>query len=145
MRATRIGLVLALGAMLLVAAPASAAPVKSTITVTSIFGAPEPFTTTGGVLCESGTATTDFDHFGGGPRAGTFHLTKTLTCDDGSGTFTILVQAKVIFGAPTDSGGWAVIGGTGDYENLHGGGSLVGTYFFDPDGITDVYTGVVMN
>ena len=145
-RPARIAAVMALATMLLAAAPASAAPVVSTITVSSFFPDPvEPFTTTGGVLCDSGTALTDFDHFGGGPRAGPFHLTKTLTCDDGSGTFTIRVEAKVIFGAPTDNGGWAVMGGTGDYENLHGGGSIVGTYVFDPDGIIDVYTGIVMN
>jgi hypothetical protein len=73
--------------------------------------------------------------------AGSFHLTKTLVCTDGSGTFTIRVHAATVFGSPTDQGGWSVVGGTGDYAGLRGGGNLVGTYV--PNGIIDVYTGVV--
>jgi hypothetical protein len=103
------------------------------------------FTATGSVICDSGTATTDFDHFGGSghSRAGPFHLTKTLVCADGSGTFTIVVNAATVFGSPGDQGGWAVLSGTGDYAGLNGGGRLVGTYV--PDGIIDQYTGVLRN
>jgi hypothetical protein len=111
---------------------------KTTITLSS-FTSGETFTATGDVVCPSGTATTDFHHFGGGPVAGSFHLTKTLVCDDGSGSFTIEVNAATVFGHPTDQGGWAVLDGTGDYATLRGGGNLVGTYV--PDGIIDVYTG----
>ena len=60
-------------------------------------------------------------------------------CDDDSGSFTIEVNAAVVFGSPQDQGGWAVLDGTGDYATLSGGGNLVGTYV--PDGIIDVYTG----
>jgi len=67
--------------------------------------------------------------------------TKTLVCDDGSGSFTIEVNAATVFGTPNDQGGWAVLGGTDDYATLSGGGNLVGTYV--PDGIIDLYTGVV--
>ncbi|HLO36799.1 MAG TPA: hypothetical protein VK194_11980 [Candidatus Deferrimicrobium sp.] len=112
---------------------------RTTITLNSF--AVETFTTTGGILCPRGTATTDFHHFGGGPVAGSFHLTKTLVCDDDSGSFTIVVNAATVFGSPTDQGGWAVLDGTDDYASLHGGGDLVGTYV--PDGIIDLYTGVV--
>jgi hypothetical protein len=132
------------GGLLLVAVGAGgvAAATRTTITldvnnVTEI----ESFTTTGGALCPSGTATTDFHHFGGGPVAGSFHLTKTLDCADGSGSFTIKVNAATVFGSPTDQGGWSVVGGSGTYAGLHGGGSLVGTYV--STGIIDVYTGVV--
>ena len=105
----------------------------------------ETFTATGGVICESGTATTDFHHFGGSQHsaAGSFHLTKTLDCDDGSGTFTIVVNAATVFGSPIDQGGWAVLDGTGDYTGLNGGGRLVGTYY--ETGIIDLYTGVLRN
>ena len=107
----------------------------------------ESFTTTGGVLCPDGIATTDFHHFGGDfgghGAAGSFHLTKTLDCEDGSGTFTIRVNAATVFGSPTDQGGWSVASGTGDYEGLVGGGYLVGTYV--ETGIIDLYTGVVSN
>ena len=78
------------------------------------------------------------------PQPSLFHLYKTFTCDDGSGTFTIKVQAKALPGAPTDSGGFAVTDGTGDFENLHGGGKLVGDRTAYPNGIIDVYTGVLM-
>ncbi|HEY3164974.1 MAG TPA: hypothetical protein VGJ71_11470 [Candidatus Limnocylindrales bacterium] len=110
---------------------------KTVITVNSF--ANETFTATGGVVCPSGTATTDFKGFGGGPVAGSFHLTKTLVCADASGSFTIEVNAATVFGSPTDQGGWAVLSGTGAYGTLRGGGNLVGTYV--PDGIIDVYTG----
>jgi hypothetical protein len=125
--------------LLVIGSAGAAAATPTTITVDSF--AEETFTTTGGVLCPSGTATTDFHHFGGGGAAGSFHLTKTLTCADGSGTFTIRVNAATVFGSPTDQGGWAVIEGTGDYATLRGGGNLVGTY--QGDGIVDLYTGSV--
>ena len=70
--------------------------------------------------------------------AGSFHLTKTLDCTDGSGTFTIVINAATVFGSPTDQGGWAVLSGSGAYATLRGGGSLVGTYV--PDGIMSTYT-----
>ncbi len=129
----------AIGLLMTLAAGSAGAATKTTIRLESF--AVESFTTTGGVLCPSGSATTDFDHFGGGPVAGSFHLTKTLVCDDGSGSFTIKVNAATVFGSPTDQGGWAVLSGTGSYANLRGGGSIVGTYV--PEGIIDLYTGSV--
>lgn len=128
---------------LLLAVPVTmAAASETTITLDSNFDAGiETFTATGDVLCESGTAETFGLYIVGGPRTATFHLFKTLTCDDGSGTFTIGVEAKVIFGAPTDNGGWWVVDGTDDYSTLEGGGSLLGTYY--DGGIIDVYTGIV--
>jgi hypothetical protein len=132
------------GAVLLaaIAAPVHAGATATTITLTSLSSG-ETFTTTGGLLCPEGTATTDFHRLGGADRsrAGTFHLNKTLTCTDGSGTFTIRVDAATIFGSPTDQGGWSVLSGTGDYQTLKGGGNLVGTYV--EDGIIDLYTGRV--
>jgi len=141
----RIG-ALAVGALLalLAISPAAAAGgTRVSITINAL--AVETFTTTGGALCPWGTATTDFGHFGGSAnsRAGSFHLTKELTCGDGTGTFTIRVDAATVFGSPTDQGGWSVAGGTGDYANLSGGGSLVGTYV--DGGIIDLYTGSVRN
>ncbi len=139
------------------AAPASAIAggPQSTITLDVAFvGDPPPtptFTTTGDVLCPAGTATQVPESFRvvGGNHTSTFHLKYMFTCDDGSGTFTIRVQASGRICEPTDSGGWAVVGGTGAYEDLHGGGNLVGTLTPPDDpcnatGIIDVYTGVVM-
>lgn len=136
----RIRGVVAVTAILLlsVVPTALAAPGSTTITLNS-FSSGETFTATGGVVCPEGTATTDFRKFAGGGAAGSFHLTKELVCTDGSGSFTIVVNAAVVFGSPTDQGGWAVLDGTDDYATLKGGGNLVGTYV--PDGIIDVYTG----
>ena len=134
----RIGLVGLAGALLflVVGVGTAAAATKVTITLTGTASG-ETFTSTGGVLCASGVATTDFHKQGGSWRAGTFHLTKTLECPDG--TLTINVDAATVFGSPTDQGGWSVVGGTGAYAGVRGGGSLVGTYI--PDGIIDLYTG----
>jgi len=125
-----------------------------TITIDVVtFGGAETFTTTGDALCPSGTATT-FDNsatgFGNSSSSdnNTFHGKKLLTCDDGSGTFTITFNATSKPCSPTDTGGWNVVGGTGNYVNLHGGGHLVGTVQPEDDpcnavGIIDVYTGMV--
>jgi hypothetical protein len=146
MRNARLGLAIGLLGALLVAPTASAAaPPTTTIQIDIVFGVSEDFTTTGGVLCPSGTAVTDpvfaagFGRMGRG--AGTFHLIKTLTCDDGSGTFQIKVNAGP---TPTGTiGSFAVMGGTGAYEGLNGGGMLVGTA--TDVGITDLYTGRLTN
>lgn len=148
MRMLRLGSALGLLIALMVAPIASAAaPPTTVITIDVTFGGAETFTATGGVLCESGTAVTDpvfvagFGRMGRG--VGTFHLVKTLTCDDGSGTFKLLVDAAAAPNSPGTLGGFAAGRGTGDYEGLHGGGSLVGTA--KEGGIVDVYTGNLTN
>ena len=79
MRNPRIGLVIGLLGVLLVAPTASAAaPPTTTIQIDIVFEVSEDFTTTGGVLCPSGTAVTEpvfaagFGRMGRG--AGSFHL-----------------------------------------------------------------------
>ena len=148
MRVPRLGLTIGvLGALLVAPAASAAVPTTTTIQIDIVFGVSEDFTTSGGVLCPSGAALTDPVFVAGfgsmGRGAGTFHLIKTLTCADGSGTFQILVDA----GSSPDSsgtvGGFSVVGGTGDYAGLRVGGSLVGTY--TDDGIVDVYTGRLVN
>jgi hypothetical protein len=146
MRNRRLGLAIGLlGAMLVAPTSAAAAPGVTTIRIDIVFEVSEEFTTTGGVLCPSGDAVTDpvfaagFGRMGRG--AGTFHLIKTLTCDDGSGTFQIKVNAGP---TPTGTiGGFAVVGGTGDYAGLNGGGSLIG--IGTDVGIIDFYTGRLTN
>jgi hypothetical protein len=140
----RLGSTIGVLLALLVAPVASAAaPPTTVLTIDVVFGGQETFTATGGVICESGTAVTDpvfvagFGRMGRG--VGTFHLIKTLTCADGSGTFRILVNAATAPSSPGTLGGFAVVGGTGDYGGLRGAGTLVGTG--NDDGIIDVYTG----
>lgn len=144
MRILRFGSVLGMLLALLVAPVASAAaPPTTVLTIDVLFEGPETFTATGGVICDSGTAVTESAFVAGfgrmGRGVGTFHLVKTLTCDDGSGTFKILVNAVTAPSSPGTLGGFAAGGGTGDYAGLHGAGSLVGTA--KDGGIIDVYTG----
>lgn len=146
MRILRLGSALGVLLALLVAPMASAAaPPTTVLTIDVLFEGGETFTATGGVICDSGTAVTDpvfvagFGRMGRG--VGTFHLIKTLTCDDVSGTFQILVNAAAAPSSPGTLGGFAVVGGTGDYAGLRGAGSLVGTG--KDGGITDVYTGTL--
>lgn len=115
---------------------ASAEPVRIDLHV--VFDpAEETFTATG--FCPEGTAESFGFHAVGMGRATTFHLFKTLTCEDGSGTLTIRVEARAVFGFSGTIGGWTVVSGTGDYADTKGGGRIVGTSF--DGGIDDVYTG----
>ena len=145
MHARRIGAAIGVLGALLAAPSAAAAPPITTITIEVVFGGDETFTATGGVVCDSGTSVSDpqFATFGGSQNRGvfTFHVVKTLTCDDGSGSFQLLVNAATTRNSPGTSGGFAAGRGTGAYTGLHGGGRLVGTGLPDGSGITDVYTG----
>lgn len=146
MRARRLGASIGiLGILLGAPSGAAAAPPITTITIEVVFDVSETFIATGGVVCASGTAVTDpvFGTFGGRQNRGvfTFHLVKTLTCADDSGTFTLLVNASTSPNSPGTVGGFAAGGGSGAYADLHGGGHLVGTAYPDGSGLTDVYTG----
>ena len=138
----------ALFAVALSAAPVGAVTTAdATIDVHSTFdGSGGTFTTDSALLCASGT-TSDSTLVAGNGRAITFHNLKTFDCADGSGTFTLRLQAQLKPCSPNTSGVWSVAGGTGTYEGLRGTGSLVGTYFpgdsCDAVGIDDHLTGVV--
>jgi hypothetical protein len=148
MRARRLSLALGILATLLAAPTASAAAPTTVITIDVDFITGETFTATGGVVCDSGVAVTDPVFGKGGGRQGrgvfTFHLIKTLTCDDDSGSFMIRVDAATAPTSPGTIGGFAVVGGTGDYSGLHGAGSLIGTSLSETE-ILDVYTGQLSN
>lgn len=122
---------------LAIASPAAAAAEPVTIDLHVDFASGETFTAEG--FCPSGTAESFGHLIVGAGRATTFHLFKTLTCDDGSGTLTIRVNAAGVFGFPGTIGGWNVVGGSGDYAATRGGGHIVGTGF--DGGIDDHYTG----
>jgi len=137
-RSTAIALVLG---GVIASAAAAANRVQIVIDANNVTGT-ESFAATGG-FCPTGTAVShDFRSTGHGQNhAFTFHLEKTLTCADGSGTLTIRVNAATADGAPGDQGGWSVMAGTGAWATASGGGNLVGTYV--PTGIIDRYTGVL--
>ena len=126
----------------------SAAPVS--IDSDSPFDGPSTFTASGSGLCPSGTVIGDSFHGTGSNHATafTFHLVKTFTCADGSGTFSLRYQAMVQPCDPTDAGAWAVVGGTGRYAGLRGAGTLVGNYYptdaCDATGVVDHLTGMMV-
>ena len=137
----RLGLIAGVLAAIAFAPAAFAAPTVTTITIHIEFGVAEEFTATGGVICDHGFAVTDPFFFAGGGRQergnGTFHLIKTMTCDDGE-WFQILVNAA---GTRTGTiGGWSVVGGSDAYATLRGGGRIVGEGISETE-LIDHYTG----
>ena len=124
-------------------APAALAtpPGQTTFGITELFDESSGvFTSDGSIVCASGT--TSNDTFATGfpsGRGGLFHVRKTITCNDGSGTFVLQIQAQTGFRADGTLGPWVVLSGTGAYEDLRGTGNVVGTFI--PGGISDVYTG----
>ena len=141
---------LAAFALLAVAIVTSAAatpgtPVSISNTVTSFDpGAVSDFASTGGVLCASGTVSNRFERFVGWQS--NLHsqilVGKRFVCGDGSGTFDFLLRVTLDFGAGDTAGTWSVVGGSGKYEQLHGGGAIQGERLPD-GGIEDVYEGTV--
>jgi hypothetical protein len=117
----------------------AAAPVPFTLTDTVDQTAVRHFTTTGGVLCASGTFTDDVDvqAFAHSDRArsegGNVLIRSHYTCDDGSGTFDALKHIQLTFTDTgfTNVGPMQFLGGTGDYAGIVGHGVGVGATDFE--------------
>ena len=128
-------------------ASAIASPLQTaTFAVVGEFDAPGEFTSDGSVVCAGGSTSDEF--FPSGFQSGrgiVLHDLKTISCDDGSGTFTLLIQGRTGFNVGDGtSGQWVVLSGTGDYVNLHGRGTFAGSYTplgAEPTGISEVYVG----
>ena len=128
---------------------ASSLPTDVSILVTTYFldtGNSGPFIASGpavtdGIICPEGIAT-DIYNRGSGYQskwgAANYLVLKEFTCDDGSGSFILKIEARVDWRG--DNGPWNVFSGSGSYEKLHGAGSLYGEYFFDDeDNVIGVY------
>ena len=143
MRAIRTAAALSLLAALLLAPTASAGSSAAAFTIDIDFVAgTEDFESSAGPLCDSGSATSEAFIAGGGRQdrgSFTFHVIKTVTCDDGSGTFQIRVEASST--GDGTIGGFSVVAGsgTGDYVGLLGAGKVRGT--FGENAIFDEYVG----
>jgi hypothetical protein len=98
---------------------------------TFLTGDPGPFVASGpavdiGLMCGEGAVVDDSGKVTGSSRRGfNFHGVKRFSCDDGSGDFFVRIQARIDFTKGTTFN-WIVLGGTGDYEDLHGAGSGIG-------------------
>ena len=152
----RFYVVIAVVALVLVAFPvassAASPPEDVTFEVDTDFinGATGgPFVASGpavddGLVCATGDTIDVFAKASGfqSERGFNIQVIKLFTCDDGSGDFEIKLQVRI------DQQGinfnWAIVGGTGAYERLHGSGDGVG---LPPpagtDGDFDVYPGKV--
>jgi hypothetical protein len=128
-------------------ASSAAAVGEVTITADQPFGSDGTFTATGGPICTSGTTTESPVRITEGRRSAalTFHLDKSFVCDDGSGSFTVQISARVQPCDANDYGAWAITRGTGSYTDLRGAGSLIGSYYptdsCDAEGVVDVFSG----
>jgi hypothetical protein len=131
-----------LGVLGLATTAHAAAPVPFTLTDTVDQTPVRHFTTTGGVLCASGTFTDDVlvGAFAQSDRArsggGNVLIRSHYTCDDGSGTFDSLKHIQLTFTETgfTGVGPVQILGGTGAYEGIVGHGVGVGA--------TDAETGL---
>lgn len=137
--------VITIGCLIATAAAVAGAALASpsqpvTISVQTVFSDPsDQFTTTGGVVCQTGSVSTPSVKFEG--RNGTHTqllVRKQFACPDG--TFDLLLQVTGDNASGNDSGTWAVNGGTGAYKLLHGTGNIVGTST-GPNSIDDEYAG----
>ena len=141
-------LLAALTALALAVVPAAYAQ-EPTITTDITFPEEgEPFGTFTALepLCPSGTFVDAFVGGGGAFHSGVFFhgvtVRKTLTCDDGSGTFTILFHPQFTPATPAsceEAGPFSVVGGTGDYATLRGHGDFC--VFPSGDRFTETFTG----
>jgi len=140
---------LALAPLVLFAAPPAGAQ-EPTITTHITFpeeGAPFGTFTASEPLCPSGTFVDEFVGGGGAFASGRydysgFTIRKVLTCDDGSGTFTILFHPQFSPTTPetcVQAGPFAVVGGTGDYVTLSGHGDFC--VVPADDGAIETFTG----
>ncbi len=145
----RHALVLLAVAALALAAVSAAYAQEPTITTNITFpegGEPFGIFTALEPLCPSGTFVDEQIGGGGAFRSGVFYhsftVLKTFTCDDGSGTFTILFHPQFTPATPAsceEAGPFTVVGGTGDYVMLSGHGDFC--VFPSGDGFTETFTG----
>jgi hypothetical protein len=142
-------LLAAVAALALAVVPAAYAQEPTITTDITFPEGGEPFGTFTALdpLCSSGTFVDEFVGGGGAFRSGSvfyhaFTVRKTFTCDDGSGTFTILFHPQfspVTAASCEEAGPFSVVGGTGDYVRLRGNGDFC--VFPEGDGFTETFTG----
>ncbi len=138
-------------AVLVLVLPGSAIASASypvTIVVPTDFGLTEwPFLASGeavdaGLVCPSGIVH-DGKSIAACRKDGSgcnFRIEKVFVCDEG-GSFTINLQAHVIFDPYSDVGTWTILHGWDDFARIHGHGTLEGIPF--EGGVTDTYMGLI--
>ena len=144
-----IALVIALFVLALPLAPAAAGSERAAVTIET----QKPFGPSPGTFSASG-AITDSGTFGNssfvfsGVGAPTFTIVHPKQVFDGAlGTFTLRANIKETVTADpnvlTGEGTWAIVDGTGAYEDLRGQGAITGTADHNTNVISRIYTGNV--
>jgi hypothetical protein len=131
-----------IGVLALTAPAAASPPQPVTLSVLTVLSNPsDPFTSTGGIVCSSGTVSTISALFVGGQsnQHAQIIVEKHFVCPDG--TFDVLLRVTIDFSDASTAGTWSVIRGTGAYSGLHGSGTLVGTAVDPGISIQDEYSG----
>lgn len=99
-----------------------------------------------GLICERGMVFTESTIVHGSPEHSgiqILNVDKHFVCD-ADNTFDINMKVKLDTITGMTTAHWKITGGTGDYANLKGNGSLIGTpHVPDDDQIDDVYEGKV--
>ncbi len=137
-----------LAAAMVVTAAQAADPVPFTITENINGTTGEATFTATGPLCPSGTFEDSVNVFAGSQTgaSGMLNLliTSLYTCDDNSGTFTLLKHVFITFGATgfTNTGPVQILGGTGAYAGIVGHGVDNGSAVFGGNGVGNI-TGFV--
>jgi hypothetical protein len=90
-----------------------------------------------GTMCPTGTTVDLTAAVSETPQGVNIGVVKRFTCDDGSGDFDVKLQVRI--DRKGDNFSWVVLGGTGEYQRLHGTGSGFGIPF--PGGVLDLYDG----
>ena len=105
------------------------------------------FAVDAGVMCPAGSTeglSETASPSGGNAQGVNFFIVKRFTCSDGSGRFDVKLTVRL--NKNGDNFNWTVIGGTDNYESLHGSGQGYGIYPTPPQttpDVTDYYFGTV--
>ena len=110
----------------------------------------EVFTASGpavddGTVCATGTVDDVSIETSGAPGGSQviLHVLKRFNCSDGSGTFDVRLVVNLDLATHYTTANWKIVGGTSNYIDLHGSGSLTGTPIDPGTSIHDVYDGSV--
>ena len=150
MRPRALAVLVAFGCLALAVTPTAQAQAPTIVTDITFpeEGAPFGTFTASDPLCSSGTFVDQFVGGGGSFRSGRVFVAastirKVFTCDDGSGTFTILFHPQLTPATSAgcaEAGPFAVVGGTGDYARLRGHGDFC-NFPVGEDGFSETFTG----
>jgi hypothetical protein len=152
-----VAMLAAVLALTAIAGPVGAASPQSVTIVSHVTFNPDgpnygDFVATGnavdsGVICASGTFVDvglRFAGFQSNRGIVQLQVVKEFTCDNGTGSFIAKLQIQANFDTGIESFTWVVLGGTGAYGSLHGGGSG-STVPNAPIGNINTYEGFLLN